>query len=118
MFALLFSLYIFMKSVLVIACCTLLFGCALGNSSEIKRAEKMLEYFQCKNIEVHDMPQSSINTFHQQSLAVSKQKASSYIEQYKEGDTLFDIPLDQVIEQQYQLYKSACQSLGGVSIAP
>lgn len=104
-----------MKPLFVIASCILLFGCALGNSSEIKRAEKMLEQFQCKNIEVHDMPQSNINTFHQQSLAVSKQKATTYIEQYKEGQTLFDVPLDEVVKQQYQLYHSACQALGGIS---
>ncbi|MBJ9985443.1 hypothetical protein IAE19_08300 [Acinetobacter sp. S40] len=104
-----------MKFFFIMASSALLFGCALGSSSEIKSAEKMLEHFQCKNIEVHDMPQSNINTFHQQSLAVSKQKASTYIEQYKEGQTLFDMPLDEVVEQQYQLYKSACQSLGGVT---
>ncbi|WP_130802158.1 hypothetical protein [Acinetobacter ihumii] len=104
-----------MKFFFMMASCSLMFGCALGNSSEVKRAEKMLEHFQCKNIEVHDMPRSSINTFHQQSLAVSKEKASTYIEQYKHGETLFDMPLDQVVEQQYQLYKSACQSLGGVT---
>ncbi|MFG0749575.1 hypothetical protein [Acinetobacter ursingii] len=104
-----------MKLFLVIATCSLLFGCVLGSSSEIKRAEKMPEHFQCKNIEVHEMPQSNINTFHQQSLAVSKQKASHYIEQYKQGESLFDMPLDEVVEQQYQLYKSACQSLGGVT---
>lgn len=104
-----------MKPLFIVASCTLLFGCALGNSSEIKQAEKMFEHFQCKNIEIHDMPRSSINTFHQQSLAVSKQKASTYIEQYKEGQTLFDMPLDEVIAQQYQLYQSACQALGGIS---
>lgn len=107
-----------MKLLCVLASCSLLFGCALGKSTEIKRAEKMLNRFECNNIEIEDMPQSSINSFHQQSLAVSKQKASQYIEDYKNGQSSFDIPLDQVVEQQYHLYQSACQSLGGISPNP
>ena len=39
----------------------------------------------------------------------------SYIEQYKNGEDLFDIPLDEVVQQKYQLYIQACQALGGIS---
>ncbi|MEH1035452.1 hypothetical protein V7H47_17925, partial [Acinetobacter baumannii] len=61
---------------------------------------------------------SSINSYYQQSLAVSKEKATSYVESYKNGEELFAMPLDEVVEQQYQLYKAACDSLGGVSAQP
>jgi hypothetical protein len=49
---------------------------------------------------------------------VSKEKATSYVESYKNGEELFDMPLDEVVKQQYQLYKAACDSLGGVSAQP
>lgn len=93
----------------------ILTGCIFGQSNEIKRAEKLLLNFQCNNIETNQLPTSSISNFHQQTLAVNKEKVSTYIDQYKNGENLFDIPLDEVIEQKYQLYKQACQALGGVS---
>ncbi|EXC93125.1 hypothetical protein J484_3391 [Acinetobacter baumannii 1051830] len=93
-------------------------GCIFGQSSEVKRAEKLLNNFQCKNIETSEISTSSINSYYQQSLAVSKEKATSYVESYKNGEELFAMPLDEVVEQQYQLYKAACYSLGGVSAQP
>lgn len=90
-------------------------GCIFGQSSEIKRAEKLLQNFQCNNIEASQLASSSIINFYQQTLAVNKEKVTQYIEQYKNGDNLFKIPLDQVVEQKYQLYQQACQALGGVS---
>ncbi len=71
-----------------------------------------------KNVETSQIATSSINSYYQQSLAVSKEKATSYVESYKNGEELFDMPLDEVLKQQYQLYKSACDSLGGVSSQP
>ncbi|MBU0301869.1 hypothetical protein, partial [Acinetobacter baumannii] len=71
-----------------------------------------------KNIETSEISTSSINSYYQQSLAVSKEKATSYVESYKNGEELFAMPLDEVVEQQYQLYKAACDSLGGVSAQP
>ncbi|MBD0514171.1 hypothetical protein HPJ23_13805 [Acinetobacter baumannii] len=93
-------------------------GCIFGQSSEVKRAEKLLNNFQCKNIETSEISTSSINSYYQQSLAVSKEKATSYVESYKNGEELFAMPLDEVVEQQYQLYKAACDSLDGVSAQP
>lgn len=90
-------------------------GCVFGQSNEIKRAEKILQNFQCNNIETSQLATSSITNFHQQTLAVNKEKVSTYIDQYKNGEDLFNIPLDEVVEQKYQLYKQACQALGGVS---
>ena len=90
-------------------------GCLFGKSNEVKRAEKVLQSFQCNNIESSELANSSISNFYQQSLAVNKEKAASYIEQYKNGEDLFDIPLDEVVKQKYQLYKQACQALGGIS---
>lgn len=90
-------------------------GCIFGKSSEVKRAEKILQAFQCRNIEANQLAPSSMSNFYQQTLAANKEKASTYIEQYKNGEDLFDIPLDEVVQQKYQLYKQACQALGGIS---
>lgn len=89
-------------------------GCAFGTSSEIKRAEKMLNKFECNNIETSEMPHTSITSYHERTLVVSREKAESYIESYKAGDVLFKIPLDQIVSQQYSIYKASCESLGGV----
>ncbi len=107
-----------MKIFCVLVPFVFLTGCIFGQSSEVKRAEKLLNNFQCKNIETSEISTSSINSYYQQSLAVSKEKATSYVESYKNGEELFAMPLDEVVEQQYQLYKAACDSLGGVSAQP
>ncbi|MDC4779637.1 hypothetical protein NQ848_16865 [Acinetobacter baumannii] len=107
-----------MKIFFVLVPFVFLTGCIFGQSSEVKRAEKLLNNFQCKNIETSEISTSSINSYYQQSLAVSKEKATSYVESYKHGEELFAMPLDEVVEQQYQLYKAACDSLGGVSAQP
>ncbi|MDV7559785.1 hypothetical protein R4576_11180 [Acinetobacter baumannii] len=107
-----------MKIFFVLVPFVFLTGCIFGQSSEVKRAEKLLNNFQCKNIETSEISTSSINSYYQQSLAVSKEKATSYVENYKNGEELFAMPLDEVVEQQYQLYKAACDSLGGVSAQP
>ncbi|AKQ31465.1 hypothetical protein [Acinetobacter baumannii] len=107
-----------MKIFFVLVPFVFLTGCIFGQSSEVKRAEKLLNNFQCKNIETSEISTSSINSYYQQSLAVSKEKANSYVESYKNGEELFAMPLDEVVEQQYQLYKAACDSLGGVSAQP
>ncbi|EMD7211332.1 hypothetical protein ACVEVX_002734 [Acinetobacter baumannii] len=107
-----------MKIFFVLVPFVFLTGCIFGQSSEVKRAEKLLNNFHCKNIETSEISTSSINSYYQQSLAVSKEKATSYVESYKNGEELFAMPLDEVVEQQYQLYKAACDSLGGVSAQP
>ena len=103
-----------MKTSLLFCVIFILSGCVIGTSSEIKTAEKLLKQFKCSNIETTELTHSSMTSFHEHSLAVSKEKATSYVESYKSGDELFKIPLDQVVQQQYDVYKSACESLGGV----
>lgn len=107
-----------MKIFFVLVPFVFLTGCIFGQSSELKRAEKLLNNFQCKNVETSEMPTSSINSYYQQTLAVSKDKATSCVESYKEGEELFAMPLDEVVKKQYELYKAACDSLGGVSAQP
>lgn len=107
-----------MKIFFVLVPFVFLTGCIFGQSSEVKRAEKLLNNFQCRNVETSEMPTSSINSYYQQTLAVSKDKATSYVESYKEGEELFAMPLDEVVKKQYELYKAACDSLGGVSAQP
>lgn len=58
-------------------------GCVFGKSSEVKRAEKILQNFECKNIETNQVAPSSMSNFYQETLAVNKEKVSTYIEQYK-----------------------------------
>ena len=103
-----------MKTSLLLSVIFILSGCVIGTSSEIKTAEKLLKQFKCSNIETTELTHSSMTSFHEHSLAVSKEKATSYVESYKSGNELFKIPLDQVVQQQYDVYKSACESLGGV----
>jgi len=93
----------------LIACC--LSACLFTNSNEVKRSELILSHFNCHNYEGSISP---INSFHEQTLTVTKQKSVDYIQHYKDGEKLFNIPLDEVVNQQYELYKDACQSIGGV----
>lgn len=107
-----------MKTLILLAGIILLTGCTLGSSRDVKHAEKMLAYFQCNKIESAQMTHSSITSFHEQSLASSRQKAESYVQSYKEGEELFDVPLTDVIKDQYLIYQEACQHLGGISPTP
>ena len=104
-----------MKLILLFIATIALSGCLFGQSGEVKRAEKVLQNFQCHNIETSQLASSSITNFYQQTLAANKAKAIRYVEQYQNGEDLFDIPLDEVVQQKYQLYRQACQALGGVS---
>lgn len=103
-----------MKILSLVVVTFILTGC-MGTSKDIKKAESLFIQFKCTNIESTQIPHSSLNSYYEQSLYSSKKKAGSYIESYKEGDKLFDISLHEVVEQQYVIYKEACQSLGGIS---
>lgn len=89
-------------------------ACSISSSKEIKQAEKLLQSFDCQNIERDQADHSSMTSYHEQVLASSKQKAQSYVESYQHGDQIFDLPLPEVIKTQLQSYTAACQSLGGV----
>ena len=103
-----------MKSLILLVAIILVTGCTLGTSRDIKRAEKILSQFQCNKIESTQMSHSPMISYHQRTLAISHQKALSYVKSYKEGEKLFDLPLSEVIEQQYSIYQAACQNLGGI----
>lgn len=106
-----------MKTLILLSMMIILTGCAFGSSSEIKRAEALIQQFQCNNIDADQLSHNSITSFHERTLAVSKDKSIEYIDRYKSGDTLFDMPLYDIIQMQYVNYKSACDFLGGVSIS-
>lgn len=106
-----------MKTSILLGLIFCLTGCAIGTSSEIKRAEELVQQFECKNIDTDQLAHNSITGFHERTLAVSKDKSLEYLERYKSGETLFDIPLYDVIEHQYMSYKAACEFLGGISAA-
>ena len=99
----------------LLSCALLVSGCAIGTSKEIKQAEKMLEHFQCRNIESSQMMHSPINSYYEHALGNSRQKVEAYVQSYKDGDILFHDPLPEVISVEYEHYKEACQSLGGLS---
>ena len=102
-----------MKFSFLIICSAILAGCTLGTPRELKKAEVILNQFECKNIETGQLNHSAITSYHERTLSVSKEKASSYVESYKEGEEIFRIPLDQVVQQQYDIYKSACENASG-----
>ena len=104
-----------MKVITVFVGIFLLTGCVFGTSKDIKKAELLLNKFECNNVESSQIAHSSITAYHELTLYSSKQKASSYVQSYKDGEKLFDIPLNEVIEQQYSVYKSACEYLGGLT---
>lgn len=101
--------------ILSFLCLTFILTGCISTSKDIKKAETLLIQFQCINVESAQIPHSSITSYYEQSLYSSKQKASSYIDSYKHGEKLFEISLHEVVEQQYAIYKEACQSLGGVT---
>lgn len=103
-----------MKSLILLTGMVLISGCTLGASGEIKKAEKMLSAFQCNKIESTQMSYSAIVSYHQHALAASHQKAEAYVNSYKAGQALFDLPLTDIVQQQYVIYQAACQSLGGI----
>ena len=107
-----------MKSLALWAGALLFTGCSFGMSHDIKKAEKLLANFQCNKIENSQMAHSPITSYHEQVLYSTKQKAKNYIESYKNGEKLFEIPLSTVIEQQYSIYNEACQNLGGIHDNP
>ena len=105
-----------MKTLILLSMVAVLTGCAFDTSSEIKRAEAIIQHFECSNIDTEQLSHNSITGFHERTLAVSKDKSIEYIDRYKSGDTLFDMPLYEIIQMQYVSYKSACDFLGGVSV--
>lgn len=86
----------------------------MGKSREMSKAEYLLAQFECHKVESAQMAHSAITSHHQHSLGSSKQKAYAYLEHYRNGDEDANLPLLDVIEQQFDIYKAACQSLGGV----
>ncbi|MHA3890779.1 hypothetical protein [Acinetobacter sp. GXMZU3951] len=61
------------------------------------------------------MMHSPIITYHERALGNSRQKVEGYLQSYKDGDILFTEPLPDIISAEYEHYKAACQSLGGLS---
>ena len=100
-----------MKLLTALLSSILLAGCM---SNDLKKSEQLLQSFNCAKIDTAQMPHSSMTDYYQHMLYSSKTKVESYIEQYHQGEELFDLPLYEVVEQQYNLYKDACQNLGGI----
>ena len=100
----------------IISSLLLFSGCMFGASQEIQRAEALLAQFQCLNVESHHIAHSAMTSYHQQSLATSRETAEAYLNSYKAGDYDLHLPLSEMIEEQYQKYHAACQSLGGLPI--
>ncbi|ATO18280.1 hypothetical protein BS636_00600 [Acinetobacter sp. LoGeW2-3] len=100
-----------MKALAALSLTLLLTACM---SNDVQKAENTLKLFHCTGIESSQMQHNSVTQYYEHSLYSSKSKAESYIEQYKNGEESFEIPLSEVVTQQYELYKSACQNLGGI----
>ena len=104
-----------MKTFLILGIFLILSGCSFGTSQQVKIAEELLSQFECNNIDNEQLTHNPITGFHQRALSISKEKASSYIESFKNGDSPAEMPLEQMVEQEYNTFKSACQFLGGVT---
>jgi len=91
-----------MKALAVLSLTLLLTACM---SHDAQKAEHILKLFHCKGIEPSQMQHNSVTQYYEHSL---------YIEQYKNGEESFEISLSEIVNQQYELYKSACQNLGGI----
>lgn len=63
-----------MKRFILLTIILNLTGCIFGQSNEVKRAEKILQSFECNNIVTNQIATSSITNFHQQTLAATSQK--------------------------------------------
>ncbi|MEB5929000.1 hypothetical protein [Acinetobacter schindleri] len=100
-----------MKALAVLSLTLLLTACM---SHDAQKAEHILKLFHCKGIEPSQMQHNSVTQYYEHSLYSSKSKAEAYIEQYKNGEESFEIPLSEIVNHQYELYKSACQNLGGI----
>ncbi len=105
-----------MKIWSAVASLLFLSGCMFNSSQDLQHAERLFAQFHCQNVESTQVAHSSITSYHEQSLAVSRQKAQSYIDSYKQGEQRFDLPLSEMVDQQYQTYRAACQSLGGLPL--
>lgn len=71
-----------MKVFILLVSIIFLSACSLTHFNEIKHAEKMLSHFQCNKIESAQMTHTSITAYYEQSLALSRQKAESYVQSY------------------------------------
>ncbi|MQW93342.1 hypothetical protein GFH30_04045 [Acinetobacter wanghuae] len=101
-----------MKALTVLCFMLILTGCF---SRDLNHAEQLLSQFHCSKIENSQMSHGGVTQYYQQSLFSSKAKAENYVQHYKDGDSELEISLTEVVEQQYELYKAACQSLGGLT---
>ncbi|NHB57711.1 hypothetical protein [Acinetobacter shaoyimingii] len=106
-----------MKIALLFSMLFILTGCSLTTSTEIENAEEIFTHFDCKNIDNEQLSHSPLTAFHERTLAVSKDRALKYIQDYKSGE-ITDIPIENFIQEQYITYKSACELLGGVTLHP
>lgn len=101
-----------MKTLTVLCIMLTLTGCF---SHDLSHAEQLLSQFHCSKIENSQMSHGGVTQYYQDVLFSSKSKAESYVQHYKDGDTQFDLPVTEMIELQYERYKAACQSLGGLN---
>ncbi|ANF81376.1 hypothetical protein A3K93_03655 [Acinetobacter sp. NCu2D-2] len=101
-----------MKALTALCSTLILTGCF---SNDLHHAEHLLSKFHCTNIDSSQMSHGGVTQYYQQSLFSSKAKAENYVQHYKDGDSELEISLTEVVEQQYELYKAACQSLGGLT---
>lgn len=101
-----------------LSCILILFtGCSLNTPKEVKIAQDLVNHFQCNNIDNEQLTHNPITGFQQRTLSVSKDRAQQYIDLYLSGDATLDMPLDDLVELQYGTFKSACEFLGGVTLA-
>lgn len=107
-----------MKFFCLVAQLLLLSACSLSNHQhEINQAELIFKQFNCQAIDLQQIQNSVLGDYHYATLTAERNTIETYIRAYKNGETLFDLPLDQVIRKKLEYYQVNCQSLGGVLAA-
>lgn len=100
-----------MKAFVMLSLSLLITACS---SNEAQKAKQMLKLFHCNGIESSQVQHTGISQYFEHALYSSKSKAESYLKQYENGAQPAEMPLYEAVAQQYDLYKAACQHLGGI----
>jgi ribulose bisphosphate carboxylase small subunit len=88
---------------LTLASTSLTVGCSPQQDTTLERAIALLEEFQCP---------AQHRAQYIRLMAEDKRRAELFIQRYREGQHLFQISIDAVVENQLEMYRSSCNAAG------
>ncbi|WP_372403725.1 hypothetical protein ACDW34_17190 [Acinetobacter piscicola] len=74
--------------------------------------ENLLHKFQC-DLNGTSVSNDYKNSFEYSSMQNDIDKVNTWVKNYKNGMPDFNIPIEDVVSQQLQLFRSSCEALGG-----